>query len=107
MQSDQLNELAAALAKAQGVMENAAMNRMNPHFRSKYADLAAVIDAVRKPLSENGLAVAQTTQIREGGMILRTVLMHTSGQGVDGAYPFPATARPHEMGSALNYARRY
>jgi hypothetical protein len=98
-----INELAAALAKAQGSMENATMNRVNPHFKSKYADLASVLDAVRKPLSENGLAVVQA--IHDGN--LKTILMHTSGQWVESLYPLPAAARPQEMGSALTYARRY
>jgi hypothetical protein len=98
-----LNELAAALAKAQGAMNNASMNRINPHFKSKYADLAALWDAVRKPLSENGLSVVQI--IRDGS--LHTMLLHTSGQRLCSDYPLPATARPQEMGSALTYARRY
>ena len=98
-----INELAAALAKAQGVMENATMNRVNPHFKSKYADLASVWDAVRKPLSENGLAVVQI--ITDGKLV--TLLMHTSGQWVQSEYPLPPAARPQEMGSALTYARRY
>ena len=98
-----LNELAAALAKAQGAMNNASMNRINPHFKSKYADLAALWDAVRKPLSDNGLSVVQI--IRDGR--LHTMLLHTSGQRLCSDYPLPATARPQEMGSALTYARRY
>lgn len=54
MRSEVITELAAALAKAQGAMANAALNKVNPHFKSKYADLAAVLDAARKPLSETG-----------------------------------------------------
>jgi len=57
--SEQISELAAALAAAQGMMENAVMNRVNPHFKSKYADLAAVLSAARKPLSANGLAIVR------------------------------------------------
>jgi hypothetical protein len=107
MQSNQLNELAAALAKAQGAMTNATMNRVNPHFKSKYADLASVLDAIRKPLSENGLAVTQTVEMRDGCMVLRTTLLHAGGQWVASEYPLPLAARPQEMGSALTYARRY
>jgi ERF superfamily len=107
MQSEQLNELAAALAKAQGMMSNAVMNRTNPHFKSRYADLASMLDAIRKPLSENGLAVAQLMEIREGGMVLRTVMVHTSGQWMASEYPLPTAVRPQEMGSAQTYARRY
>lgn len=107
MQSEQINELAAALSKAQGAMENATLNKINPHFKSKYADLSSVIDASRAPLSANGLSVVQTMQFTERGMVLRTTLMHASGQFISSEYPLPATQRPHEMGSALTYARRY
>ena len=107
MQSEQINEIAKALAAAQAKIESAAMDRINPHFKSKYADLASIIDSIRQPLSANGLSVAQTTEIREGGMILRTMLMHSSGQWIASEYPLPQTARPQELGSALTYARRY
>ena len=53
-QSENINELAAALSKAQGSMQNAVMNRTNPHFKSKYADLSSVLDAIRAPLSASG-----------------------------------------------------
>jgi hypothetical protein len=107
MQSESINELAAALSLAQGAMTNAVMNRINPHFKSQYADLSSVIDAIRGPLSQNGLAVTQVMEIREGGMVLRTMLAHKSGQWIASEYPLPATARPQEMGSAQTYARRY
>lgn len=106
-QSEQINELAAALSKAQGAMQNATMNRTNPHFKSKYADLSSVLDAIRAPLSASGLAVVQTMQSSEGRLVLRTTLMHSSGQFVSTEYPLPNSQKPHEMGSALTYARRY
>ena len=107
MQSEQINELAAALAKAQASIPNATMDKVNPHFRSKYASLASVIDSMRKPLSENGIAVTQTMTLRDDGFILATTLLHASGQWIATEYPLPAVARPQEMGSALTYARRY
>jgi hypothetical protein len=106
-QSEQIDQLATALAKAQGSMQNAVMNRTNPHFRSKYADLSSVLDAIRSPLATCGLAVVQTMQAGERGMVLKTTLMHASGQFITTEYPLPATQKPHEMGSALTYARRY
>jgi hypothetical protein len=103
-----INELAAALAKAQGRMANAVMNRTNPHFKSRYADLSSVLDAIREPLSAAGLSVVQTMHFTEGGMmVLRTTLMHSSGQSIFTEYPLPPTQKPHEIGSALTYARRY
>lgn len=107
MQSEQINELAAALAKAQGVMGNAVMNRINPHFKSKYADMGSVLDAIRPPLSANGLAIVQPMQITESGLVLRTILMHSSGQYIAAEYPLPAASSQQAMGSALTYARRY
>ena len=97
--SEQISELAAA----QGMMENAIMNRINPHFKSKYADLAAIFDAARKPLSANGLAIVQTI----GDGVLHTRLLHTSGQWIASEHPLPMSGRPQEIGSALTYARRY
>ena len=101
--SEQISELAAALAAAQGMMQNAIMNRVNPHFKSKYADLAAIWDAARKPLSANGLSIVQTI----GDGVLHTRLLHTSGQWIASEHPLPLSGRPQEIGSALTYARRY
>jgi hypothetical protein len=106
-QSEQINELAAALAKAQGSMENAAKNKQNPHFKSKYADLAAVLDAIRAPLSVNGLSTVQTMQMADRCIILRTTLLHSSGQFVSTDYPIAMGLKPQEMGSAITYGRRY
>jgi hypothetical protein len=110
MQSENTNELAAALAKAQGQMEPAILNKtvtINPTRTYKYADLAAVIDALRKPLSSNGLSYTQAMEIRDGGLALVTTLRHTSGQWVASEHPLPAGSRPQDFGSALTYAKRY
>lgn len=107
MQSENVNELSAALAKAQGVMKTAAFNKTNPHFKSKYADLASVLEAIREPLANNALSLTQVLRVRDHGLVLVTVLRHSSGQWVESEYPLPATARPQELGSALTYARRY
>lgn len=108
MQSDQTNELATALAKAQGEMKAAIFNRINPHFKNRYADLAAILEAVRGPLSKNGLSITQTiAPYNENGLYLHTMLRHSSGQWVQSIYPLPVGGRPQEFGSALTYARRY
>jgi hypothetical protein len=107
MQSEQIDKLTEAMAKAQAVMENATLNKINPHFKSKYADLAAIFDAVRKPLAAQGLIVTQTTELREGGFVLVTTLAHSSGQFIKSEYPLPVAGKPQEVGSALTYARRY
>lgn len=107
MQSETTADLSASLSKAQAQMKAAAFNKVNPHFKNKYADLASVLDAIRKPLAENGLSVTQTTEIREGGFVLVTTLRHASGQWIGSEYPLPMGAKPQELGSALTYARRY
>jgi hypothetical protein len=98
--------LAEALAKAQANMQNAPLNKTNPHFKSKYADLAAIRDAVTPALSANGLAITQTPTFRDGAFVLVTTLRHTGGETVESIYPL-AVDKPQVMGSALTYARRY
>jgi hypothetical protein len=107
LRSESTAELSAALAKAQSSMRAAAFNRINPHFKSKYADLASVLDAIRKPLADNGLSTTQVTEIRDGQFLLVTTLWHASGQWLASEYPLPLGAKPQELGSALTYARRY
>jgi hypothetical protein len=107
VQSEQTGDLSTALAKAQAVGMTAIINKTNPHFKNRYADLAAVIEAVRDPLAANGLSVTQTTEVREGGLVLVTTLRHASGQWIASDYPLPTAAKPQELGSALTYARRY
>jgi len=104
----QTDTLASALAKAQGEMRNAPLNKVNPHFKSKYADLAAVRDAVAPVLAKHGLAVTQTTALQDGVFVLLTTLRHSSGEIVESVYPLPMVPeQPQKMGSALSYARRY
>lgn len=103
-----MKELATALVKAQGEMKNASLNKVNPHFKSKYADLAEIIETTRETLAKHGLAVVQTTELRDGQLVLVTTLIHISGQSICGEYPLPMdTSKPQLMGSAMTYARRY
>ncbi len=115
-QSDQIDQLATALAAAQAVMSHATKNLTNPHFQNRYADLAAIVEAVREPLAKNGLSFTQTMGNRYlpdgngNGMVffaLVTTLLHKSGQWISSDYPLPSGAKPQELGSALTYARRY
>jgi hypothetical protein len=106
-QSDTINELAKALANAQSQMTVAPFNKTNPHFKNKYADLTAVIDAVRKPLNDNGIAFSQMTEMHGGAFCLVTRLLHSSGQWMSGEYLLPANVSPQQLGSALTYAKRY
>lgn len=104
----EIDQLATALSAAQAKMNNAAFNRTNPHFKSKYADLAAIREATIPALTENGLAIVQFTTVTPEGdkVLLHTRLMHKSGQSVEGAYPI-TIGTPQAMGSQLTYAKRY
>jgi hypothetical protein len=110
-QSESIAELAAALAKAQGAMNGATKDSDNPFFKSKYADLASVWDACRKPLSDNGLSVVQTTEfIPENPELIciETTLLHASGQWVKGRLVGkPVKNDPQGVGSCITYFRRY
>jgi hypothetical protein len=106
--SESINELTAALAKAQGVMGGALKDSANPFFKSKYADLESVWQACRKALSDNGLAVIQTTGVAEAQICVTTILAHASGQWVRDTLPVnPKDQTPQAVGSAITYARRY
>jgi len=108
MQSESIAKLSEALAKAQGEMGHAHKAADNPFFKSKYADLPAVIDAARPHLSNHGLSVVQVTDITPDGITLVTQLSHSSGEWIRGTYPVrPVKQDPQGFGSALTYARRY
>jgi hypothetical protein len=107
MESEQTADLATALAKAQAAIKPAIINKMNPHFKNRYADLAAVREAILQPLADNALSVTQTTELRDGFFVLVTKLRHSSGQWVASEYPLPTNGKPQEIGSAITYARRY
>jgi hypothetical protein len=106
--SEQINEIAGALAKAQAGVKSALKDSVNPHFKSKYADLSAVKDAIGDCLSKNDIAVVQAHDILESGaVVLKTRLMHKSGQWLEGQYLVrPVKEDPQGYASATTYARR-
>lgn len=107
-QTDDIKELVAALAKAQGKFQTAKFNKQNPHFKSKYADLSSIMDACRQPLSENGLMVMQYSEMIGEKLSLVTMIAHTSGQWIKSYLPlFPARMDSQSIGSCMTYAKRY
>lgn len=104
--SPELDQLAKALAAAQAEMKNATLNKVNPHFKSKYADLAAIRDTVTPALTKHGIAVVQGTDTTEGSIIVFTRLIHASGQWIESRFPIPYD-KPQTMGSGITYGRRY
>lgn len=107
--SEMINELAAAFCKAQAAMGAAAKDASNAFLKSKYADMASVVEAVKGPLTANGLAYAQLVgNGQDGNVSVETVLMHSSGQWISEKLQMkPEKCNPQGMGSVITYARRY
>lgn len=101
--------LASALASAFAEIEGATKDKANPAFKSKYADLSAVIDAIKPALVAHRLFFTQMTHEAEGGVCIETQVRHESGESLSfGKLFVPASKRDaHGFGSALTYARRY
>jgi hypothetical protein len=104
-----MKAIASALVKAQREFGPALKSSTNPHFRSKYADLSACIEAVITALNNNGIYLMQLTEEHEGGVKVSTTFIHESGEQLSGGSLFmPAIKQDAQgYGSALSYARRY
>lgn len=102
-------QIAAAFVKAQLAFGPALKSSTNPHFRSKYADLSACVEAVIDALNKNGIALMQKTYECKDGVMVETVFIHESGEIMEcGLLHVPATKHDAQgFGSALTYARRY
>jgi len=109
LQSESVKELNTALAKAQGELFAAKKDSINPHFKSKYADLASVWEACRDALSSNGLSVTQMpAEFQNNIMTLVTRLSHSSGEWLEQTMTCPVgKPDPQGIGSCLTYMRRY
>jgi hypothetical protein len=103
------DKICAAYVAAFAELEAATKTANNPHFKSKYADLPTVIDAIKPHLSKHGLAFMQMPKPSEGGVSIETILIHSSGDKLSmGVLFVPANRHDaHGFGSALSYARRY
>lgn len=107
-QSESISKIALALSKAQAKMTTAKRTAENPFFKSKYADLSAVWDAVREPLAEFELAVVQTPIEDVRGTAIITTLAHSSGEWFRSKlFISPKAKDAQSVGSAITYARRY
>lgn len=101
-------ELFAAMSKAQGEIENASKNSNNPHFKSKYADLAEVLNTIRPTFAENGLCLTQSPSFDGSLVSVTTVVSHSSGGYiVSTASCVPAKTDAQGIGSSTTYLRRY
>ncbi len=114
LKSDSLVKLAPALLAAQKEMGVALKDSNNPFFKSRYADLNAIIDASVPVLNKNGIAVLQSPSVvtyvdGTNGDIIQTILLHESGEYLAGQSKVVAAKQndPQSQGSATTYARRY
>jgi hypothetical protein len=113
--TDPTAALYAALAKAQGAMSNPIKNREvsvksdRGAYKFAYATLDAILDGIRKPLSENGLSMTQTLERTPEGMVMCLRLMHSNGGMVCTCMPLDQAkvVKMQEMGSVITFARRY
>ena len=105
--SETIAELATALSKAQGQIDDASKSADNPYYKSRYADLAAVRAVIREPLAVNDLAIIQAPRVVSGGAEVETMLVHKSGEFMSETLFMPAgKSDPHGYASAITYARR-
>lgn len=106
--SDSIKNLAVAMNKAQSEMGGAHKGANNPFFKSKYADLGAVVEAVKEPFANNGLSYVQLP-IESGGRIgVETMLMHVSGEWISNSFTVQLSKQDAQgAGSAITYCRRY
>jgi hypothetical protein len=104
-----MKNICSALVRAQRGFAPALKTSTNPHFRSKYVDLAGCIEAVVDALNAAGIALIQRTSEDSTGVTVETVFVHESGEMMEcGKLHVPASKQDAQgYGSALTYARRY
>jgi len=107
--SEQVDQLADALVRAQKEFKNPAKNLTgrDGNREYKYADLADTLEAVKGALNSNGIAVLSSTEYTGEWWVVSTKLLHISGQWIASSLPIPTDSRPKEMGSIITYWRRY
>lgn len=101
------SQLVKALIAAKKAFKTLVKNKVNPHFKSRYADLAAVHDAVDEALAANGLTIMQPMCFDEKDRhIIKTELAHTSGETRVSYYPLPGGVKSQDLAAAITYGRR-
>lgn len=108
--SEELKDLATALAKAQGELSDAEKSSENPFYKSKYADLAEVLGQIRPIFSKHELSIVQFPHQKEDGHVsVTTRLMHSSGQWMEAELTMPVQGKniAQDSGSVITYMRRY
>jgi phosphomevalonate kinase len=107
--SESIKQIAEALVAAQKEIRFAVKDSTNPHYKSKYANINSVIDAVKAPLNNNGIAILQSLSPSDDNKLhLTTRLLHSSGEWIEDTAVCPIQKQdPQGLGSAISYIRRY
>tara|TARA_R110000772_G_scaffold186279_1_gene297501 strand:- start:2019 stop:2546 length:528 start_codon:yes stop_codon:yes gene_type:complete len=106
--SDSIKNIAIAMCKAQGEMGSAIKGEENSFFKKKYADLGAVVEAVKEPFATNGLSYVQFPIESAGRIGIETILMHESGEWISNSFTVQLSKQDAQgAGSAITYCRRY
>lgn len=106
--SESISNLSAALVKAHAELTGVTKGNTNPFFKSKYADLASVFEAVKPALLKQGIVVVQGLQDADNGVAVETMLLHGSGEWMSSTLRLPASKEDAQgYGSACTYGRRY
>jgi hypothetical protein len=106
--SESIKEIAPALLKAQAAIKAAMKDATNPHFKSKYADLASIIDACKPALNAANITFLQGVCSADTGVAVETMLLHTSGEWISTTLTLPVSKNDAQgVGSAITYGRRY
>lgn len=102
-----MQKISQALVKFQSQLKPVTKDSENPFFKSAYADLSSILQAVVPVLSANGLAVVQPMKVQDGVTILSTNIIHESGESISSEMILPSHADPQKYGSLISYYKRY
>lgn len=107
IKSDSIDQIIPALLLAKKFINNPVMDKTNPFFKSKYVDLAGIIDCVSVPLEDNGIIFSQILSSQDGKEGIETILFHSSGQYIGGFFPLMMSKDAQKQGATITYAKRY
>lgn len=96
-----------AFVKAQSEIKIAVLNKTNPHFKSKFADLKSVFDSCKKALNDNGFAISQPICFEGGNVHIKTELIYKTGERIESSFPLSMVGNIQQIGSQITYIRRY
>lgn len=103
-----MNKLLEKLLEVQKELKNPVLNKVNPFFKSKYADLPSILDLIKPILNKHELVLLQTHKPDENNIIVNTIIFHISGEKIESELLLPVKDKtPQGYGSSITYARRY